>query len=974
MEEFVFIPASETDSRETFCAETAQNPGIASSNLAGVVTAKTQYSLKNAKEYFREHLSTGDYYEQGQTTRGTWFGEGCARLGLSGEVETSDFLALCENQHPQTGELLTQRLNRLRTQEGQEVQNRRIFFDFTFSPPKSVSLVALVGNDQQVMESHQRAVKTALEEFERFAATRVRRAGANDLRLTRNFVATLFTHHTSRSLDPHLHTHCIVFNATFDGTEQRWQALQNYEMLRARKWTENVYYHELAKDLKRFGYSVLNHQRGDFQIEGIPDELCQRFSKRHQQIDSALAKLLDEKPELFRGNLKDIRERLATAERSRKMHDIGQTELRTLWDTQISEQERAILRNARTPDETRASGADDNVLREAIEWAEEHLFDRRSVVLEHELWQCALERARGLLFDVKDLKQRTTNRGYIRDEKNPLLVTTQPVLRQEWEIVKSAADGIGRYAPLLGSVGAINPELDTEQQSAVRRLLSSRDFISLFRGRAGTGKSYVLRELTIHLRKGGYSLAILAPQRQQVVDLSRRVPSPTTLADFLTRKPLLRQAVVIVDEAGQIGARQMLELIRHVEAIKGRLILSGDTRQHGPVEASDAMRAIERYSGICPVELQRIYRQNPNLAVNREERAQIQSYRSAVEDAAAGRLRQSFDRLDRMGAILGCQFDQQPTLLAQEYLRLAKLGRSSVVVSQTWSEVSRINQQVRELLKAEGLVDGDEVVVKALDKIDLTAAQKRDGRFHMAEQVIVFNQPIQGVAAGTRGRYLALIEDGIAVETRDRVVKVHGRHLDRINVCRELEVPLASGDRLQIKANRRFANGSRVANGELVTVAKISADGLIELEDTRILDRDFREFIPGYSITSYGSQGKTVNYVLFSDSTIKIATNDQQWYVTISRGEKGIRIFTPDKIQLRENVVRSGHRPLALEVAGKTASIRHFRLSRFQRLQSALRRFGEQTVKRMIQSHLSRPSGRQAINRHEYSQSRVLVP
>ena len=64
-------------------------------------------------------------------------------------------------------------------------------------------------------------------------------------------------------------------------------------------------------------------------------------------------------------------------------------------------------------------------------------------------------------------------------------------------------------------------------------------------------------------------------------------------------------------------------------------------------------------------------------------------------------------------------------------------------------------------------------------------------------------------------------------------------------------------------------------------------------------------------------KGKTVDYVLFSDSTIKAATNAQQWYVTISRGRRGIRIFTPDKEQLRENLARSGHRPLAMEFASE---------------------------------------------------------
>ncbi len=110
-----------------------------------MVTAKTQYNLKNAQEYFEEHLCVGDYYDEGQRVAGEWFGLGAERLGLSGKVRADDFLRLCENQHPATGETLTQRLNTTRTEDGQSAANRRIFYDFTFSPPKSVSLAALIG-------------------------------------------------------------------------------------------------------------------------------------------------------------------------------------------------------------------------------------------------------------------------------------------------------------------------------------------------------------------------------------------------------------------------------------------------------------------------------------------------------------------------------------------------------------------------------------------------------------------------------------------------------------------------------------------------------------------------------------------------------------------------------------------------------------------------------------------------------------
>ena len=221
------------------------------------------------------------------------------------------------NQNPSTGETLTQRLNTTRTEGGENAANRRIFYDFTFSPPKSVSLAGFLGKDDRILEAHARGARSALREFEAFAATSVRTSGAQSDRLTRNFAAALFTHDTSRALDPHLHTHCIVFNATFDPVENRWKALQNYELLRARKFAENAYYHELARELRSFGCQIRNRARGDFQVEGVSDELCERFSKRRAEIDKALAKLLAEKPELGSGDVMATRRLLATAERAR---------------------------------------------------------------------------------------------------------------------------------------------------------------------------------------------------------------------------------------------------------------------------------------------------------------------------------------------------------------------------------------------------------------------------------------------------------------------------------------------------------------------------------------------------------------------------------------------------------------------------------------------------------------------------------
>ncbi len=936
-----------------------------------MVTAKTQYSLENAEEYFEEHLCVGDYYNEGQRVAGEWVGLGADRLGLSGKVRADDFLRLCENQHPATGDTLTPRLNTTRNEDGHETANRRIFYDFTFSPPKSVSLMALIGVDERLSDAHGRAVQLALREFEAFAATRIRTGGAQNDRITGNFVTALFTHDTSRALDPHLHTHCIVFNATFDPVEDRWKALQNYELLRARKFAENVYYHEFARELRRFGYRIQNRPRGDFEIEGVPEELCDRFSKRHAQVDEALAKLLREKPEIAAGNLQDWRERLATSERTRKQKDLSRDELQTLWNSQLTEAERESLRHVQPVSERPVNNAKPISVGEAVEWAEEHLFDRNSVVLECQVWQEALGRARGEDFPVSQLTEFTRQRDYIRNAERPGEVTLRDVLLRECEIVQTAKEGVAAMWPLVANPRSPNPQLDDEQRLALDGLLCSTNTVAVFRGGAGTGKSFVLRELVEQIRQSDRPVVVLAPQRQQVVDMGKAgFPTPATVTQLLLKGQLANNAAVVVDEAGQIGGRQMLELIRLCREHNARLILSGDTRQHGAVEASDALLAIERHSGIRPVELHTIRRQDPALARDDDERKQIKGYRRAVELAAAGKLGESFERLDKIGAIVPCGLSDQADKLADEYLGLSEQDASTVVVSQTWAEVHRINSRVRDALKSKGRLGAQDTVVLALDKLDLTNAQKRDERFYPPDAVVVFNQKVRQAEPGAKGKLAGILKSYVLVEVNGRFVTVSNKWLDRFSVCQPCELPVAQGDRLHLKSNRRLASGGRVTNGELVTVKAVRGDSGIELADGRVLDKNFREFLPGYAVTSYGSQGKTVDYVLFSDSTIKAATNAQQWYVTISRGRRGVRIFTPDKEQLRENVARSGHRPLAMEFAGQDAPRQGVVVRDWVYL--CMLRFGRRAAEMFSRLQRVRRHRRLTMEKHEHKNTRKL--
>jgi hypothetical protein len=235
--------------------------------------------------------------------------------------------------------------------------------------------------------------------------------------------------------------------------------------------------------------------------------------------------------------------------------------------------------------------------------------------------------------------------------------------------------------------------------------------------------------------------------------------------------------------------------------------------------------------------------------------------------------------------------------------------------------------------------------------------------------VIVFNQKVRQAGPGMRGKLAGVRKASVLVEIDGKCVTVSNKVLNKITVCLPREIPVAQGDKLHLKANRKLASGARVTNGELVAVESVHADGGIELADGRVLDKSFREFLPGYAVTSYGSQGKTVDYVLFSDSTVKPATNAQQWYVTISRGRRGVRIFTPDKIQLRENLIRSGHRPLALEFAGGLRPRNGNQL--WDRLHDYLLRFGQHAADTFCRLKQSRRHP-QPGQKHEHQITRML--
>ena len=162
------------------------------------------------------------------------------------------------------------------------------------------------------------------------------------------------------------------------------------------------------------------------------------------------------------------------------------------------------------------------------------------------------------------------------------------------------------------------------------------------------------------------------------------------------------------------------------------------------------------------------------------------------------------------------------------------------------------------------------------------------------------------------------------------------------DVGEKRKLKIAAGDKLLLQAN---ASRKRFINGELVEVLAIQGDSVV-LADGRVIPQNYRTFTHGYAVTSHAAQGKTVDEVLVVASSRSLpAINQQQFYVSISRGRDACRVFTDDAEMLRSHVTRSSARLAAVEVVPRVSS-RKFIQTILQRGHRFLKQFRQRRVPR----------------------------
>ncbi len=858
-------------------------------------------SAKGAKEYFTQSLTRSDYYIDGQEVVGRWGGKAGEMLGLEGEVDAKRYFAMIDNLDPNTGEQLTPR----------NKDNRRVGFDFTFSAPKSVSVLYEVSGDERILEAFRESARETMSEIEGEMKTRVRRKGSDNDRETGNMAWAEFTHFTARPVDgipdPHLHAHFYAFNLTYDNTEKRWKAGQFGDLKRDAGYFEAAFDARLAHKLNALGYAT-EKERYSFEIAGVPESLVDKFSRRRNEIEREAAE---------KGVTDAVgKHAIGYYGREHKNKDVGKAELRKEWNARLTDDERSALSDAT---HGRAKGDGGYTAEEAKEYALAHSFQNASAVSEKKLKAEALRYGVGSVLPeaVADISQHKEVITEKRDGQ--LMATTKSVLRDEVAMLQFAKDGQRKQRPFVDRSDADTlAGLSEEQKRAAWHVLRSRDTVTGVVGKAGTGKTRMMRSTIDAIEGGsGQEVFVFAPSSQA----SRGVLKKEGFANAETLEMLLKSEklqertkgqVLWVDEAGLVSSKDMRRLMDVAKKNDNRVILSGDYTQHASVEAGDAFRLLQQEAGVKLARLTEIRRQTEP------------GYRKAVEAIAQGTGRaaqKGFDALDKMGSVIEASGEERHKLLVDDYLQAQQDGKSALIVAPTHAEGEKLTGKLRQALKDRGAIGAERSFV-ARRSLGWTNAQKGDIRNYEPGMVLEFHQNATGFTRGDKA-VVAKGEDGMFLQKQDGTRSaLPVDKTDRFEVYRTREIAIARGDRIRITKNGEArvegqSKGARLNNGDVFTVEGFSREGDIRLEKGRVLPKGYGHLSLGYVDTSYASQGKTVDRVFIAAGNQSLpAVGQQQWYVSASRGREMAKLYVEDKQEVREAIAKTGQRLSAVELTG----------------------------------------------------------
>ena len=679
---------------------------------------------------------------------GIWWSTGQSVVRHGARIEAASFRDLCAGIDPGSGRPLVRGAG----------EGHWAGLDCTMTTAKSVSVLWAAGDAEQ-RAAIEAAQDAAVERALRFVAEEglvvVRTgAGGRDKHLPSDLIVARFAHFTTREGDPNLHQHCILLNvagAPAGARSGRYGSLSHLttDPERAFAWQRAIgaaFRAALADELRtRFGFQFRPAGQGQWEIAGIPQTVLAAFSKRSAQIEARVG------PDATPAQ----REIAVLATRQGKGEVPTGPELEARWRREIANLDVdvwAAARDARrtvepkqapvcerdppAPVGDRDAGRDlpfdspEVVGGGPIATAASALLRHESVITRKDLLQRGLEEAglRGIGVaaveaELAALEQDGTLIGLAQD---PLARgataawSTPGIAACEAALLRSAnrldeRDWLNPEAVELALTEA--PHLSAEQVEAVRHA-ANRDGVGLIEAGAGTGKTTAAQAIVRSAHLSGIQVIGLAPSWQAADELSA---SARISAQAIARwrfdrahgqgAPVDDRSLILVDEAGMVGTRDMEAILSAAQATGAKVMLVGDRRQLASVAGASALRAVaevvERSAAMEAVRRQ---------AVDWQRAASVLMARGDSESAL-----RAYAVREQVELVSGLEAARARAVEVWTEQRAA-YGDDVLIVTRRNRDAAALNRMAREVLRAEGRLGPDLATLPTIDREGKAAA------------------------------------------------------------------------------------------------------------------------------------------------------------------------------------------------------------------------------------------------------------
>nr|WP_283093201.1 AAA family ATPase [Acetobacter thailandicus] len=375
-------------------------------------------------------------------------------------------------------------------------------------------------------------------------------------------------------------------------------------------------------------------------------------------------------------------------------------------------------------------------------------------------------------------------------------------------------------------------------------------------------------------------------------------------------RPTSQPQLWIVDEASLVSAKDMAKLLSTAQSHRARVLLVGDIKQLGSIEAGAAFEQLQE-AGMETARLTTILRQT-----NEHTKA-------AVEASLEGNARKTLEALDRGGGrvveIAGreARFAQ----IAEDYGALSKEERKKTLVIEPSREGrDRLTQDIREKLIEHGQLGAEALNATKFVSRDLTKAEVRRAESYELGDIVRFAKDYADKGVFQHGAYWVIQADEaknvlMLRDERGRELVWHLRQWGaaQAQVYREEALELRVGDRVQFTRNDKAAKRVNGLRGEVIAIDPDRGLARVKLQGNRIETiglenaRD-RHLSHAYVSTAFAAQGRTTDRVFANtESSATHLLEQKSFYVALSRAKDESVLYTDNRLKMQVGLYeRSG--------------------------------------------------------------------